>query len=175
MSFLTRVPVLLCGTIRKILLEDQEAIDIVTKDLLNVYEDSYTIDSAQILANGSSVTYIPHLAVHSALPPITFQFNLHASQDTMINAIDQYFQVYLRSNQLPMQSKSYLYHLPNTVWRSFGQDAPKDENLNELVALLMCLLQDKQTIATVGRSLNAAIQYLYDRYKTTNFESKIPL
>ncbi|EIE78687.1 hypothetical protein G6F46_001062 [Rhizopus delemar] len=179
----------------KILSEDQEVIDVITKDLLNVYEDSYTLDSAQILTNGVSVTYTPHLAVHSALPPIIIQFHPHASQDIMINAIDQCFQVYLRSNQLPvvllissdktsksffdpfvqLQSKSYLYHLPNTVWsrkcllvseRSFGQGAPKDENLNELVALSMCLLQYEQIIATLGRSQNAAIQHLYDKYKT---------
>ncbi|KAI8051786.1 hypothetical protein BDF21DRAFT_432129 [Thamnidium elegans] len=84
----------------KILSEDQEVIDIITKDLLNVYEDSYTLDSAQILANGVSVTYTPHLAVHSVLPPIIIQFYPHASQDIMINATDQCFQVYLRSNQL---------------------------------------------------------------------------
>lgn len=179
----------------KILSEDQEVIDIITKDLLNVYEDSYTLDSAQILTNGVSVTYTPHLAVHSALPPIIIQFHPHANQDIMINAIDQCFQVYLRSNQLPvvlfissdkasksffvpfvqLQSKSYLYHLPNAVWSrkcllvsecSFGQGAPKDENLNELVALSMCLLQYEQIIATLGRSQNAAIQHLYDKYKT---------
>lgn len=47
----------------KILSEDQEVINVITKDLLNVYEASYTLDSAQILANGVSVTYTPHLAV----------------------------------------------------------------------------------------------------------------
>ncbi|KAG1452889.1 hypothetical protein G6F56_007705 [Rhizopus delemar] len=94
----------------KILSEDQEVIDIITKDLLNVYEDSYTLDSAQILANGSRKCLL----------------------------ISE---------------------------RSFGQGAPKDENLNELVALSMCLLQDEQIIATLGRSQNAAIQHLYDKYK----------
>lgn len=55
-----------------------------------------------ILANGVSIIYTPHLAVHSALPPIIIQFYPHASQDTMRNATDQCFQVYLRSNQLPV-------------------------------------------------------------------------
>jgi hypothetical protein len=54
------------------------------------------------LANGVSIIYTPHLAVHPDLPPIIIQFHPHASQDTMINATDQCFQVYLRSNQLPV-------------------------------------------------------------------------
>lgn len=84
--------------ISKILSENQEFIKIINKDLLNVYENSYTLDLAQILANGVSVTYTPHLAVHSALPSIIIQCHPHVSQYIMINAIDQCFQVYLRSN-----------------------------------------------------------------------------
>lgn len=54
----------------KILSEDQNIIDIITENLLNVYENIYMCDSFEILRNGVSIMYKPRLENHSALPPI---------------------------------------------------------------------------------------------------------
>ncbi|RCH80810.1 hypothetical protein CU097_001677 [Rhizopus azygosporus] len=78
----------------KILAEDQNIIDIITKNLLNVDKNTYSAHSAQLLANGISITYLPRLEVYSALPPIILRFQPCTNQDSMMNAIDQCFQVY---------------------------------------------------------------------------------
>ncbi|KAL4212174.1 hypothetical protein AB4K20DRAFT_1890815 [Rhizopus microsporus] len=178
----------------KILAEDQNIIDIITKNLLNVDKNTYSAHSAQLLANGISITYLPRLEVYSALPPIILRFQPCTNQDSMMNAIDQCFQVYQQSKQLPVilfissdklskpfldsfvpsESKPYLFYLPNTVWsskclliseQSISQSTCKNENLNELVALSMILLQDKRTIVTLNKLHNPALQYLYDTFK----------
>lgn len=139
-----------------------------------------------------SATYTLHLTVHSALPPIMVHFHPHASQDIMINAIDQCFQVYLRNSQLPvvelfissdktsksffdpfvqLQSKLYLYHLPNTVRsckclliseRFHGQGAPEDENSNKLRKMLP---------SSIFYMINTRLFLI--PIASTNFESKI--
>ncbi|KAI8647267.1 hypothetical protein BD408DRAFT_408880, partial [Parasitella parasitica] len=178
----------------KILSEDQNIIDIITENLLNVYENTYMCDSFEILGNGVRITYKPRLVNHSALPPIILNFQPYINQDAMTNAIDRCYQVQVQKNQLPLilficserlsdpildlfvplQGNSYLYYLPDTFWsqkclliseHSFKRNIGDDKNINGLAVLAMFLLQENQAIAKIGKSKDTATQELYIKCK----------
>ncbi|KAI8065515.1 hypothetical protein BC940DRAFT_304297 [Gongronella butleri] len=120
----------------KKLVEDQAIIDVIAKNMLNVYEGTYSFSKILDEQNTIVVTYVPKLPFDNALPPIILRLQSQLDQVEMTTAINHSLDVYQQYHQLPavlfilpnklsnpfldpfdpIQDKPYLFCLPGAAW-----------------------------------------------------------